>query len=305
HYNMPKNIEGYYQEIGRAGRDGIKSDTVLFYSFADVMNLRKFAEESKQRELQLAKLDRMQEYAEAFICRRKMLLAYFNDQSNQEKCGNCDVCQNPPEHFDGTVLAQKALSAVARLKQQVGIGMLIDVLRGSSRYEILEKGYDKIKTYGAGRDNSQRDWQEFIQQFIQMGLLDIAYDQKNTLKLNVQSQKVLFEGEKVSLVKLSVIEKQKKKVKATTSKAGRERVRDELFEVLRELRTRLSRQEGIAPYMIFSDATLEDMAASRPSTRRQMLAVSGVGSFKMDKYGKQFLDEISDFIDREIEQGKS
>lgn len=301
HYNMPKNIEGYYQEIGRAGRDGVKSDTLLFYSFSDVLNLRKFAEESGQRELQLAKLDRMQEYAEAFICRRKMLLAYFNDTS-VTNCGNCDVCKNPPEHFDGTVIAQKALSAVARLQQKVGIRTVIDVLRGSNRYEIKANNYHKIKTYGAGAEYNQHEWQQFIQQLIHLGYLDIAYDEKNALKINPLSKKVLFEGQKVELVKLSDIDKRKEKqkaaAKATSSPTGmiRERARNELFEVLRQLRSEIARENGIPPYLVFSDATLEDMAANKPTTEKEMLAVSGVGNFKMEKFGQAFRQKIEDYV---------
>ena len=297
HYNMPKNMEAYYQEIGRAGRDGVKSDTVLFYSYADVMNLRKFAEESGQRDLQLAKLERMQDYAEAFICRRKMLLAYFNDNLEKD-CGNCDVCQNPPQQFDGTIIAQKALSAVARLKQKVGMRIVIDVLRGSNRYDILSNNYHKIKTYGAGAEYSQNEWQQFIQQLIHLGYLDIAYDEKNALKINDLSKKVLFDGESVSLVKLSDISKRKEKQKAdaqaTKTPEGlvRERVRDELFEVLRQLRSEIAREQGIPPYLVFSDATLEDMAANKPTTETEMLAVSGVGNFKMEKFGQPFIDKI-------------
>jgi ATP-dependent DNA helicase RecQ len=301
HYNMPKNIEAYYQEIGRAGRDGVKSDTVLFYSYADVMNLRKFAEDSGQRELQLAKLERMQDYAEAFICRRKMLLAYFNDNLEHD-CGNCDVCKNPPQQFDGTVIAQKALSAVARLKQKVGMRIVIDVLRGSNRYDILSNNYHKIKTYGAGAEYSQNEWQQFIQQLIHLGYLDIAYDEKNALKINDLSKKVLFDGDAVSLVKLSDISKRKEEQKAdaqaTKTPEGlvRERVRDELFEVLRQLRSEIAREQGIPPYLVFSDATLEDMAANKPTTEKEMLAVSGVGTFKMEKFGQPFMDKIEAYM---------
>lgn len=301
HYNMPKNMEAYYQEIGRAGRDGVKSDTVLFYSYADVMNLRKFAQESGQRDLQLAKLERMQDYAEALICRRKMLLAYFNDNLEHD-CGNCDVCQNPPQQFDGTVIAQKALSAVARLKQKVGMRIVIDVLRGSNRYDILSNNYHKIKTYGAGAEYSQNEWQQFIQQLIHLGYLDIAYDEKNALKINDLSKRVLFDGDSVSLIKLSDIDKRKEERKAdaqaTKTPEGlvRERVRDELFEVLRQLRSEIAREQGIPPYLVFSDATLEDMAANKPTTEKEILAVSGVGKFKMEKFGQAFIDKIEGYI---------
>jgi ATP-dependent DNA helicase RecQ len=288
----------------------VKSDTVLFYSFADVMNLRKFAEDSGQRDLQLAKLDRMQEYAEAFICRRKMLLAYFNDNLEHD-CGNCDVCKNPPQQFDGTIIAQKALSAVARLKQKVGMKIVIDVLRGSNRYDILSNNYHKVKTYGAGAEYSQQEWQQFMQQLIHLGYLDIAYDEKNALKINDLSKKVLFDGDSVSLIKLSDIskrkEKQKAEAQATTTSVGmvRERVRDELFEILRQLRSEIARDQGIPPYLVFSDATLEDMAANKPTTELEMLDVSGVGKFKMEKFGQPFIDKVEAYMaENNIEKTK-
>ncbi len=297
HYNLPKNIESYYQEIGRAGRDGVKSDTLLFYSFADVMMLRKFAEDSGQRDLQVAKLDRMQEYAEAFICRRKMLLAYFGD-TLAENCGNCDVCKNPPQVFDGTVIAQKALSAVTRLKEKVGVRIAIDVLRGSNRFEIRNNNYHRIKTYGAGAEFSQNEWQLFMQQLIHSGYLDIAYDEKNALKVSELGKTVLFEKAEVSLVKLSDISKRKEEQKEAAQKSTpRERVRDAMFETLRRLRTEIAQKQGIPPYMVFSDATLEDMAANKPTNQTEMLAVSGIGKFKMEKYGQVFLDKVLSYMD--------
>ncbi len=297
HYNMPKNIEAYYQEIGRAGRDGVKSDTVLFYSFADVMGLRKFAEESGQKDLQIAKLDRMQEYAEAFNCRRKMLLAYFGD-TLVDNCGNCDICKNPPQQFDGTIIAQKALSAVARLKQKVGMRIVIDVLRGSNRYDILSNNYHKIKTYGQGAEYSQSEWQQFIQQLIHLGYLDIAYDEKNALKISALGKSVLFDNHEVPLVKLSDIKQRKEAQKEGVPQVGiiRERVRDELFEVLRQLRGEIARDSGIPPYMVFSDATLEDMAANKPTTEAEMLDVSGVGNYKMEKFGEPFIQKIEAYM---------
>jgi len=191
HYNMPKCIEGYYQEIGRAGRDGLKSDTLLFYSYADMIMLRKFAEESGQSEINLEKLQRMQRYCEADVCRRRILLNYFNEESEHD-CGNCDVCHHPPKRFDGTILVQKALSAIVRTDQSAGLNLLIDILRGSFRQEITAKGYNLLKTFGVGKDHSYKEWTEYIHQMIQLGYIEINYAASNILMVTPLGKKVLF-----------------------------------------------------------------------------------------------------------------
>ncbi|MEZ4849925.1 MAG: DNA helicase RecQ [Bacteroidia bacterium] len=227
HYNLPKNIESYYQEIGRAGRDGLKSDTLLFYSFGDVIQHRKFIEEGAQQEVMLTKLDRMQQFANALNCRRRILLNYFGE-NQPRNCGNCDVCTNPPQKFDGTILAQKALSAIARLPEPVGISMLIDVLRGSSRREVLEKGFDQIKTYGAGSDMSASDWQQCISQLIHLGLVEISYDLGNALRLTPASRDVLFMGSKVELVQFTAY-RERLKEQETKPKTKQEIFEEALF----------------------------------------------------------------------------
>ncbi|WP_338766320.1 DNA helicase RecQ [Bernardetia sp. ABR2-2B] len=295
HYNIPKNIEGYYQEIGRAGRDGLKSDTLLFYSFQDLAILKSFAEESGQKELQLAKLDRMQQYADAQICRRKILLSYFGE-TLLENCGNCDVCQNPPKHFDGTVIAQKAFSAMMRLDEKVGFTMLIDVLRGSQRHEVLEKGYDKIKTYGAGSDISSGIWQQHLLQFLNMGLIEIAYDQNNALKLTEAAKAVLFKKKKVDLVKFEFKSKKEREKEFERPKSKKRELQDGLFEELRQLRKQIADSKGIAPYMVFGDATLKDMVDKSPTHLFQMRQVSGVGDVKLREFGQIFLDAVVGFL---------
>jgi ATP-dependent DNA helicase RecQ len=305
HYNLPKNIEGYYQEIGRAGRDGLKSDTLLFYSYGDVIRLRQFAEESGQPQVQLSKLDRMQQYAEAAICRRKILLNYFGEHL-AENCGNCDVCENPPQQFDATILAQKALSAVARTREQVGIGMLIDILRGSNRRELLEKGFHQIKTYGAGADMPNTQWQDCLLQMLHLGLLEIAYDQGNVLKLTPASWEVLKGQRPVQMVQFQRykerLAQQREKVKP---KSKRELYAEALFRELSALRADLARKGGIAPHLVFTDATLKLMSEELPTTPQAMQETSGVGEAKNQQYGKVFRQHILDFMIEEAAQGKT
>lgn len=301
HYNLPKNIESYYQEIGRAGRDGAKADTMLFWSYGDIKILRDILtapeNASDQTELKLTKLERMRHFAEAMQCRRKILLGYFSETMATESCGNCDICKNPPQRVDGTLIAQKALSAVARTQEQVGINILIGILRGSNQREIFEKGYNKIKTYGVGRDISLFDWQNYVMQLLNAGLMEIAYDEGSALKLTPSAREVLFEGKKIELVKPAVAETRKEAAKKQVkAKPKRERVRDELFEALRTLRLQLARVRGVPPYIVFSDATLEEMAAKRPITDAMMNEISGVGERKMHLYGEQFKQGIIDFL---------
>ncbi|MEL7221124.1 MAG: DNA helicase RecQ [Bacteroidota bacterium] len=297
HYNLPKNLENYYQEIGRAGRDGAPADTLLFYSYQDVMMLTDILQknESENLEVQLAKLGRMQQYAESMACRRRILLNYFNEDQ-QENCGNCDVCRNPPQAFNGTTITQMALSAVYRLREKVGQNILIDVLRGSGRRDIAERGYDQIKTFGAGREYATYEWQTYLSQLINLGYLEVAYEQYGALKLTPASHRVLFEQEPVELVRIATLKERREKAKAKAiTKTKAERVRDGLFEALRKLRRELAQKKGVPPYIIFSDATLEEMAAAKPANDLEMRQISGVGERKLHLYGDIFMQAISDY----------
>ena len=297
HYTMPKNLENYYQEIGRAGRDGSKSDTLLFYSYGDYLTLKDMLGEGRNRDIQLSKLERMKEYAESLACRRRILLNYFSEDHG-ENCGNCDICANPPERFDGTVIAQKALSAVARLRESVGLNLTIDILRGSAKREVLSRGFDRIKTYGAGRDISLNDWSFFWNQLINLGYAYIAHEDHNKLRLTPAARRVLFEGERVDLVKFQTTQARKKNEEAQAGKrAANPRSRGELFDRLRSVRTELAREFGIPPYLVFSDKTLEEMAALQPTTDMAFSQVSGVGERKLERFGEHFMSVIRDYVE--------
>ncbi len=289
HYNLPKNMEGYYQEIGRSGRDGIKAETILFYSYADVVQLQKFAETSDNKEVQLSKLERMQQYTEAHSCRRKILLSYFGEFL-EEDCSNCDICRNPPAFFDGTVIAQKILSGVFRLQEKEPIGTLVDFLRGSQNTSIYEKGYQNLKTYGIAKDVAWREVQQYIIQLINLGYCEVAFHENNALKFTSLSKKVLYDGESVRLTTV-VAKVVRVKEKATSTKKGKV----DLFERLRLLRLNIAKENDIPAYLVFNDATLKQMERERPMTDEDFLAIEGVGRKKFEDFGYAFIKEIIAF----------
>lgn len=336
HYNMPKSIESFYQEIGRAGRDGAPADTVLFYSMADIITLRSFCEESGQKSVNLEKLRRMEEYAESRVCRRRILLNYFGETSSKD-CGHCDVCNNPPRTFDGTVLTQKALSAVVRAGEKVAVGTCIEILRGMQTPAIARNHYNELKTFGVGKDVSVRDWQAYMLQMLQMGFFEVAYNMHNQMKVTPLGWKVLKGEHQVSLAIMENKDLQSRTQgrgtrgrTVITGFAGRtghgnrqdsdshlpfrdhnipvvhaERVifEDEmsgvedkkLFEYLRKIRKNLADEQGYPPYIVLSDKSLHELTKMKPTTLQAFGLISGIGKFKIKKYGDTFIKAIKKY----------
>ena len=311
HYNMPKSIESFYQEIGRAGRDGAPADTVLFYSMADIITLRSFCEESGQKSVNLEKLRRMEEYAESRVCRRRILLNYFGETSSKD-CGHCDVCNNPPRTFDGTVLTQKALSAVVRAGEKIAVGTCIEILRGMQTPAITRNHYNELKTFGVGKDVSVRDWQTYLLQMLQMGFFEVAYNMHNQMKVTPLGWKVLKGEHQVSLAIMENEERAPRQQRVNRPSRGSsipvvhaERVIFEeemsgvedkkLFEYLRKIRKNLADEQGYPPYIVLSDKSLHELTRMKPTTLQAFGLISGIGEFKIKKYGDTFIKAIKKY----------
>ena len=300
HSNMPRNIESYYQEIGRAGRDGLPAEALLFYTYGDVITLQQFARQSGQVQVNMDKLQRMQQFAESGVCRRRILLNYFNERYDHD-CHNCDVCNNPPERFDGTRFAQMALSAIMRTGEQATMFTVTDILRGWRKAEILEKGYDKLKTFGVGRELKVAEWNAYLLQMLQMGLFEVAYDEGNHLKITDYGKEILYGRQSVQFnryqprdfnVKTHLAEPQL----ITTEPVEAKQMDKALFERLRDVRKALATASRVAPFMVFSDKSLQAMATEKPTTKAKFGFIHGVGEVKCQKYWRPFTAAIREHL---------
>lgn len=291
HVDLPKNIEGYYQETGRAGRDGLHSEAILFYGTGDVIKLKRFAEvegNAAQTKIMLQKLDKMSKFCEIKTCRRKYLLNYFGDEA-PDHCGSCDVCLNKPVLKEATVTAQKILSTVARVKEGFGIRYIVDVLRGSNNEKMRDE-HKRLSVYGIGKDVAKEEWLHYTKELINYEYLQTTDGQYPVLRLTEKAKAVLFQKEKVYLsapVNIEIAKEPEVYQEHSYEK--------ELFENLKQLRNKLAREENVPAYVIFSDSTLLDLATYLPLTQSDLLKISGFGAFKAEKYGRPFLETVQDY----------
>ena len=295
HNNLPKSIESFYQEIGRGGRDGLPTETILFYNLQDLITLRKFAEESGQRDINIEKLSRMQEYAESQVCRRRIILNYFGETSDCS-CGNCDVCKNPPQHFDGTIIVQQALSAIKRADEQIGFTLVTDILKGSMSPVVVAKGFDKMKTFGAGRDITAGDWHAYLLQMLQRGYIEIAYNEDRHIKVTSLGEDVLFGRKRAELAVIVRedlrVTKRKRQEQLPDSSTQMQTADQQLFEKLRELRRTIANEIKKPAYIVLSDKSLQSLTMVKPTNLLLFGNCFGIGEHKKNLFGERFVDLI-------------
>ncbi|MFC1237712.1 ATP-dependent DNA helicase RecQ [Vibrio sp. F74] len=295
HFDIPRNIESYYQETGRAGRDGLPAEAMMLFDPADMGWLRKILDEKPegdQKRVETHKLNAMSAFAEAQTCRRQVLLNYFGEYRH-EPCGNCDICLDPPKHFDATEAARKALSCVYRVNQGFGMGYVVEVLRGMQNIRVRENGHDKLSTYGIGREHSHDYWISIMRQLIHKGMLCQNITRNSTLQLTEEARPLL-KGDMV--IELAVPRLDTTVRAAKSNKLANRNYDKKLFSKLRKLRKSIADEVGLPPYVVFSDATLIDMAEVLPTSYGEMLAVNGVGQVKLEKYADKFLDAIQEHV---------
>ena len=295
HNNLPKSIESFYQEIGRGGRDGLPTETILFYNLQDLITLRKFAEESGQRDINIEKLSRMQEYAESQVCRRRIILNYFGETSDCS-CGNCDVCKNPPQHFDGTIIVQKALSAIRRAEEQAGFTLVTDILKGRMSPVVVAKGFDKMKTFGAGRDITAGDWHAYLLQMLQRGYIEIAYNEDRHIKVTSLGEDVLFGRKRAELAVIVRedlrVTKRKRQEQLPDSSTQMQTADQQLFEKLRELRRTIANEIKKPAYIVLSDKSLQSLTMVKPTNLLLFGNCFGIGEHKKNLFGERFVNLI-------------
>ena len=299
HMDLPKSMEAYYQETGRAGRDGNAADAWMIYGLQDVVRLRQMVDESpgseEHKRKERAKLDALLGWCEVTSCRRRSLLAYFGDQL-EEPCGNCDVCQIPPEVFDGTVAAQKLMSAVYRTGQRFGAVYVLDVLTGKASDKMQNNGHTELNVFGIGKEYTTVQWRSILRQLLVLGFLTVDTSGYGAIQLTEKSRPLLRGEIDLPLRKDLLVAAKTRKPKA--SKAPVNDADSDLFDALRACRKELAAEHGVPPYVVFHDTTLAHMASVKPQTKTELLAVSGVGQAKLDRFGRDFLDVIEHYLDR-------